>query len=198
MAKPCSLINHTLYDPQYVQDQRYASEELIKVKPNTRYQFISKNETNTKYCIWLDKDMNLISRSGNGAINSCYYTTSPKNAVYVQLYVWDDKNVLNRETEMVENEWTFIETDSGTALPTEPYESYKQTIELPVPLEGLEKYKDTLKVIDGNLIIEKRVGKLILSTTNTNWYSPGYPSSVPDKISIFEANVYGVIKTLKK
>lgn len=182
LAKPCRLVNVTLQEPHIQQEPRYAMNEVIEIKPKTRYEFITKNVTHTKYCIWLDKDMNFISRSEyyenpnvTEGVNKvkCVNFTSPKNAKYVQLYIFDDRTILNRDTEMIENEWTFIEVeDVVLSTKTEPYESYKQTIELPVPLEGIEgKYKsikDKLFINNKNhLCIEKRIGSQILSNTNS-------------------------------
>ena len=163
LAKPCRLMATTLQEPHIVEEHRYAMEELIEVKPNTKYTFSTEIATQTKYCIWLDEYKEVISRSGVGSNIVAFYTTSPANAKYVQLYVYSKVRPLDRETEMVNNMWTFVEVEKHGSSILEPYTEFVQTIELPVQLYGFDGMSDRLYCENNRLYLEKRIKQLTLT-----------------------------------
>lgn len=156
LAKPCKLLNYMLQEPNIKdEERRYATEELIRIKSGTNYRFSTKNNTTTKYVIWLDSNKNFISRSGVGSSNKVFEVQSPSNAKYCQLYVYDGSNTLNRETEMLTNEW---QLEEGTvATPYEPYQEDKLTILSPVQLEKVGDVADRIIEKDGVWGVEKNI-----------------------------------------
>ena len=155
LAKPCKLLKYTLQEPHMKEDRRYATEELIPVKTDTSYMFSTKNSTTTKYVLWFDSSKNFISRSGVGSSNKIFKVQSPSNAKYCQLYVYDGSNTLNRETEMLTNEWQLEEGTVATEY--EPYQEDKLTILSPTPLEKVGDVRDRIIEKDGVWGVEKNI-----------------------------------------
>ena len=151
LIKPSKLLNYNMQSPNTISDVRYATKEFAGVKPNTDYVFSTKSDTETKYLIWLDKNKNFISRVDAGS-RKFITAQSPQNAKYCQLYVYSN-TVLDRENEMITNEW---QLEEGTqATPYEPYQGDKLTILSPVQLEKVGDVADRIICKDGVWGVEK-------------------------------------------
>ena len=165
LIKPSKLLNYNMQSPNTISDVRYATKEFAGVKPNTDYVFSTKSDTETKYLIWLDKNKKFISRVDAGS-RKFITAQSPQNAEYCQLYVYSN-TVLDRENEMITNEWQLEEGTQPT--PYEPYQEDKLTILSPVQLEKVGDVADRIIEKDGVWGVEKNVETVVFDGSE-GWF----------------------------
>ena len=174
LAKPCKLLDNSYFLPNETDPNRYASENIISVKPNTKYAFTSKNPTYTKYIVWLDANKKFLYIEGREHSEHGFTTTleaiSSSNARFAQLYVFDDRGLIDRKLEMVTNNWTFMEVlENGEVIKPVPYEEERRKLVLPVQLEGIGDVSDKLFVRDDGVVcVEKRI-KTVSNIAEYDW-----------------------------
>lgn len=111
---------------------------LIKVEPNTTYTFDCSGNENIDRMAYFDRDGTFISRSDRLSVKTF---TTIDNCYYIRFNVWNDTSSDN------------INVDNSKV-----YEGYTDYYEL----SSIGDTKDTLDIVDGQVVIDKKIDKAVL------------------------------------
>ena len=152
----------------------------VKVKPNTTY-IISGNKYNNEVAsfIELDSNKNFIKIIGNYKYDKPFTTTD--NTFYVGLSIanYSDGSDLNTIQ---------LEEEKATE-----YEAYKEK-EVLIDLQGndlssIGDLKDTLDIVNGQVVINKKIGKVVLDGTEAINRTTTYDTYYRYNIHTSQANI---------
>lgn len=132
----------------------------IKLKPNTIYTFSCNNPygQGVFYC-YTDR---LLGNRLFTAQSNKIFTTINQTDYIVSLYMSSAEN---------EVEWTDIQIEEGnTATAYEPYKSSTISFYLDEPLRGIGDVRDRVFIQDGEVKVERKIGKTVLDgSTDEEW-----------------------------
>ena len=144
------------------------TKNYIPIQPNTQYTISSDTSHDTWACYY-DNNFSFISNQQIKSNTSGTFTT-PKNAYYIR---WYDA-LSTGETP----EWQLEQSPTASS-----YEEYKSN-SLTIDLQGNELCslpngtKDEVNIINGEALLTKRIGKVVLDGSESGWTDrPNYNSA---------------------
>lgn len=165
LIEPQTLLNKEL-GGSVSMPQRNATKEIV-VKPDILYTFTMKETRQQPYIRYYDENKNFIKSYGGGTDTKKVRGVSPSNAKYAVCYVYSSDKILDKQNEIMQNEWCLVEGENDNYI---SYKTNKREVVLKEPLRGLPGgVKDRIVKKDDGWYVERNCGEIILNGTEKDW-----------------------------